>query len=222
MAVAKGQTQQKKEEENAPAGGLLGRGLGMLLNNPVANTILRPLDVLDVPRRAVWSTAKELADQFVGGDDNYAGGFSPQDWYDQINPFHAVTQKGDVTIGAGTVIPDTGNKWLDRGVGLAGDILADPLTYVAGVGFVADAGTSLGRVARATKLSEGVDALKAADRLSPEILESAKRVAQSGNWGQADPALRQAAGISDTAGVRMRVPFTQGDQRPDPRDEGRR
>ena len=195
--------QMKKEEEKPPAGGILGRGLGMLLNNPVTNTVLRPLDVLDVPRRAVWSTAQELKDAVLPDDGR--GGFSPQDWYDQINPFHAITQKGDVTIGAGDVIPDTGNKWLDRGIGLVGDIAGDPLTYVYGLGFVADAGQAAGRGARALNAARAADVAKDAGRYSDDVADALARVTQRG-YHAASP--EQLADMGVTGGVRFGIPFT--------------
>ena len=210
-------------EEPSGAAGLLGKGLGMVLNNPVVKTVTRPLDVLDVPRRFVWSTINEAVDEFNGGDD---GGFSFQDWYDQTNPLHVVTQHGDTSFGAGDVIPDvtTGlgdnwDKWINRGIGLAGDIAADPLTYVDGIGFVADVGTISSRIGRMTKLAEGTEALEKVGGLTDNVIESAKKVAQTGNWGKADPLLREAAGVSDTAGVRFRVPFTEAVSGPLPGTE---
>ena len=147
----------------------------MVLNNPVVTTALRPLDVLDVPRRAVWSTAQEKIKDQTQPPGTGKAASRPQDWYDQTNPFHAITQKGDATFGAGDVIPDVDtplsegwDKWINRGVGLAGDIVGDPLTYVDGVGFVADVGTAATRVGRMTKLSEGVDALEGTGKLTDE------------------------------------------------------
>lgn len=35
-------------------------------------------------------------------------------------------------IGFGDIAPDTGNKWVDRGVGFVGDVVMDPLTWVSG------------------------------------------------------------------------------------------
>ncbi len=211
---------KKEEEEKPPAGGLLGRGLGMVLNNPVVGPLLRPLDVLDIPRRAVWSTINEVVDAAQGE------GFSPQDWYDQINPFYAITQRGDPTFGSGDVIPDTGNKWLDRIIGLTGDVALDPLTYVGGLGFAADAGSATSKLSRMTRLAQAADKLQADtgvrffDDLGQITEEGAKfarqaqEVASTGRWGKVSPELRQAAGVSDTAGVRFRAPFTKATSGP--------
>lgn len=112
--------ERKAPEQDGGSG--FGRGLGFVINNPITQGILKPLEVLDIPRRGVWSTIQEGTD-FLQGE-----GFSGGDWLDQVK---------DPTFGAGDVIPDTGNKWFDRAVGLTGDILGDPLTWVtAGVGSI--------------------------------------------------------------------------------------
>ena len=228
---------QPEEEPNAvqAAGGLLGRGLGMVLNNPVANAVLRPLDVLDVPRRAVWSTIQEGADA-VSGE-----GFSPQDWYDQTNPFHAITQKGDPTFGAGDVLPEIDtplsagwDKWINRAQGLAGDIIGDPLTYLDGVGFVADAAKvareldKLNTAQKATsKLADVEQLLKSMNRpgtaLPPEFAGATERLAQLG--GEADLERLGRRSLSGTneaqravmdipePGLGLKIPFTSMEPR---------
>jgi hypothetical protein len=104
--------------------------------------ILGPLSTLDVGRRAVLSTLKETGDVVAGLRGNKAmevtagtsgkTGFSFSDWLKQTN---------DPTIGYGKLVPSpTGNKWIDRLIGFAGDVALDPLTYVSGPGGIANLG----------------------------------------------------------------------------------
>lgn len=197
------------QEEKPPAGGIIGRGLGMVLNNPVTNTLLRPLDVLAVPQRAIWSTIQEAKDQLTTGDGD---GFSFQDWYDQTNPFHGITQKGDPTFGAGQVIPDVDtplsegwDKWINRGIGLTGDIVGDPLTYVAGTGFIGKAGTATGRLARAHNISKAADRLREAGKFTDEARDALQRVGKRG-YQEADDELLELMDVQ--GGLRFGVPFT--------------
>lgn len=188
-------TQQEEESGNA-----FGRGLGFLINNPVTRVISQPLDVLDVPRRAVWSTINEVADAVNGGDASFS------DWYDQINPLRAIHGEGDTSFGAGDVIQDTGNKWLDRAVGLAGDIALDPLTYVAGIGFLGEAGTAPGRAGRALSAVKAADRARDGGKISQEMLDQIQRVTQRG-YHEADDELLDLMGVK--GGIRMGIPFTQ-------------
>jgi hypothetical protein len=229
-AQKKGQEQAQKEQEST-AGGLLGRGLGIVLNNPIARTILRPLDVLDVPRRAVWSTIQEGVDAAQGK------GFSPQDWYDQTNPLHVITQKGDVTFGAGDVLPqidtplsDGWDKWINRGTGLAGDIIGDPLTYLDGIGFVADAAKvareleKLSTAQKATSKLADVEKLltsmnKAGTVLPEGIAGAGERLAQLGGEAELERLGRRSLSGTNEAqravmdipepGLGVKIPFTK-------------
>lgn len=128
------------EEEDE--GGTFGRGLGYLVNNPVTQTALKPLQIIDVPKRFLLSTINEAVIDPLTGDDASFG-----DWWDQIS-------RAD--FGTGEIVGDlvnTGNetfdKWANRAIGLTGDIAFDPLTYLtAGVAPVA------GKAYRATKLAD--------------------------------------------------------------------
>jgi len=108
---------------------------------PVESLVFGPAAKLDVGFRAVISTLKEVGDEIAvyrgkrgrgevgpatGGVYKYGpGGFSIDDWWRQTN---------DLATGYGsTLLPSpTGNKWVDRGIGLTGDIILNPLTYFAG------------------------------------------------------------------------------------------
>jgi hypothetical protein len=90
------------------------RGLvGDVLGSAPAKILLKPLTVLDVPRRVVISGIKEGIDIF-GPDDASLGDF--------------VKQVKDPNFGAGQFV-NTGSKWADRILGFVGDVALDPLTY---------------------------------------------------------------------------------------------
>jgi hypothetical protein len=116
---------------------------------PIETLVLGPATRLDVGRRAVISTFKEVGDEFaainaategsiigdilpgkgrIRGREGYKlgkSGFSASDWLRQTN---------DLATGYGsTILPSpTGNKWIDRGIGFVGDVVFDPISWVAG------------------------------------------------------------------------------------------
>lgn len=87
--------------------------VGDILGSTPAKVILKPLSVLDVPRRVLISGIKEGVDIF-GPDDASLGEF--------------VKQVKDPTFGVGKFV-NTGSKWADRILGFVGDVALDPLTY---------------------------------------------------------------------------------------------
>ena len=105
------QVQRRRREDALKPGGLMGAVQSGLGNGAVSGF----LNVLDAPRRFVTSTIKESYDLGRGE------GFDFGDWA------HQMTQEGQ--IGAGDAV-DTGNIWLDRALGFAGDVALDPLTYL--------------------------------------------------------------------------------------------
>ncbi len=135
MNIATGQ--QKKADQGL---------LADILGNSVVRTILKPLEVLDVPRRVVISGIHEIADAIGSGDASW------DDFTDQVK---------DPTFGVGKFV-DTGNKWVDRALGFFGDVALDPLTYVT-FGASKFAGAS-GRLALSSQVLKhtGDDALAAA------------------------------------------------------------
>lgn len=125
-----------------------------------AATILGPLSKLDVGRRAILSTLKEVGDVGAGLRGNQAmevtagtsgkTGFNFSDWLKQTN---------DLTIGYGKLVPSpTGNKWVDRLIGFAGDVALDPLTYVSGPGGIAKTVEEKAAISGAIKLEEKAQA----------------------------------------------------------------
>lgn len=114
---------------------------------PVESLVLGPASKLDVGRRIILSTLKEVGDELAvyrgtrgrgeaGPEPGQVykqgpGGFSLNDWWKQTN---------DLTIGYGGL---TGNivdpnslggagKYVNRGIGFTGDVILDPLSWVAG------------------------------------------------------------------------------------------
>ena len=155
----------------------VGKGLGVVLNNQIVKTALQPLDILGVPQRMIASTIQEVGDAFAGD------GFSGKDWLDQANMDAFIDGNHEGSIGMGDVWRNHGkalgageNEWLDAAVGLTGDLLTDPLTYLGGVGI-------------ATK---GLNGVRAGTRLHAAIkggktLGNARKVAAGG-----DAAVAQA------------------------------
>lgn len=121
--------------------------LGKLMNNPVGKGVTGALSAVDVFRRAGVLGFEEIAEA-VGGQNILN---------DDLDADRGILDRlGDSSYGFGDVVEDTGNKWLDRGIGFAGDVLLDPLTYVTfGAGRFAG---QAGRSAAAIRLAEqGVD-----------------------------------------------------------------
>lgn len=83
--------------------------------------LMKTLMALDVGRRGVTAVVKELDDLVPGlaGDRAKSDGFSLGD----------IKKNYQKNLGAGDLIAGTGNKWVDRGIGLAGDLALDPLSY---------------------------------------------------------------------------------------------
>ena len=171
-----------------PQGG--GGFLGTVLNNPISQALMMPLRAMDVPRRLVLSGLQEGIDALGSGDASWS------DFTGQVK---------DESFGFGTIIGDaTGNKWVDRALGFAGDVLFDPMTYLTfGAGkFAGEAG----RVAAATKLAEaGLDeAATKVGRLGAMAARGAEREALFAGMKNGD---RLAQSGLRFAG--MRIPGTE-------------
>lgn len=90
--------------------------LAHILDNPIAKTVLKPLEVLDTGRRAVISTVREVVD-ILDHDKNTKASLT--DWFNQTK---------DVSYGFGTAFPVKGN-W-GRALGLFGDLALDPINWL--------------------------------------------------------------------------------------------
>jgi hypothetical protein len=101
----------------------VGSTQGSLTPLSVLGKILKPLTVLDTPRRAIISGVREIADVLDSNPDTNA---SLGDWWKQTK---------DTSYGFGTAFPMSG--WGGKIVGFIGDVALDPLTYATLGGTVA-------------------------------------------------------------------------------------
>lgn len=158
-----------------------------VLNNPIVKPAINALDVLSVPGRAVSSTVQEFIDAY---DNNPNTRATFDDFKNQVD---------DPTFGFGRIVGNaTDNKWVNRLIGFAGDVVLDPLTYLtlggskalsSGTRLAAPVASAEGRFALAGKLAE----LGA----SPEVI---KAVARRGRSAVKDTDLLAKAGYN-RAGV---------------------
>lgn len=177
----------------------------LLFNNPIAKTILGAVKVIDTPHKMVISGIRELVDSF-DGDPNTRASFN--DWANQV---------GKDDYGFGTAFPMTG--WGGRIIGLAGDVLLDPLTWLrpfgAGAGKLAKLAdgaplkTAIGR----TSVANQAGRLALADyaiRLGRSPDEVAN-IAFKGRIGGSPQFLKQSgldkAGMY-IAGTKIQLPYT--------------
>jgi hypothetical protein len=181
--------QQSQQQSGGP--GFLGT---------LARGIVAPLTLIDTPRRAIISGIRETVD-LLDSDPETKASFS--DFLEQTK---------DPTYGVGSAFPDpTGNKWVDRLIGFAGDVALDPVTYLTlGAGKAATLG---GRAALSTDLLRGAQAVGRVDEARPLIQKIGQRGVNSLSRGERqlfDDIVRAGGTGSEIgqAGLRFRVPFT--------------
>jgi hypothetical protein len=93
--------------------------VGALVSNPVSKTVLGALNVLSIPGRGVAAGIREIIDS-RDSDPTTKASFSD-----------FIKNTKDPSYGIGKALKiDTGNIWLDRALGFAGDMVTDPLNYV--------------------------------------------------------------------------------------------
>ena len=151
--------------------------IGGVLNTPVASVLAKPLEAISMGGRGVTVGVEELAKALP-------------EWAEFLNPLGMLVDEDksrdddrswtdkikDNSYGYGQITYNTGNKWVDRAVGLAGDLLLDPTTYLTG-GSGKFAGTA-GRLAAAEKLAiKGADAatIQKVSRLGISSLDDVTR-----------------------------------------------
>lgn len=169
--------------------------------------LMATLDALDKGRRGVVAVVKELDDLVPGvtaSDRRQANGFKLSD----------IKKNYDENLGAGD-LTDTGNKWLNRGIGLAGDLALDPLSY-ATLGIASGtkkAASGAARLTKGRKTAQDVarEALEAGDR------ELAERVMSRGRRGSVNALSAEEAAAyglrqGPTVGLgKARVAVPKGD-----------
>lgn len=177
---------------------------------PVKKLVIEPLTLVDTPRRAIISGINELIDLKPGGDEASFGDF--------------LAQTRDTSYGFGTAFANpTGNKWLDRTIGLTGDILLDPITYLTfGTGAFVKAPASAALQAGVRATTKGTaraasrEAVESGVRRVPvDLGKDATAAATKGlGVGQREAieqiARQQRVGIRRTLGARSREDLAQG------------
>jgi hypothetical protein len=223
---------QQITEQKKPNKGL--QAIGKILNfdiipgsrefKPILKTIEGPLTELDTGRRAILSTLKETGDllgqarlkagdtpligtgKFLGipgteQDKGYTSSVSFDDWKKQTD---------DLTIGTGQLLGDiTPYKWVNRALGLYGDVFFDPVTWVSGPGGLVKGSTikavEEGGVA-ATKLAN-IAAREAAGEVVSAAEKAAVKVAQESTLGAVE--FTQRTGARRVLGARTREELAQ-------------
>ena len=200
-----------------PTGGFLG-AIGKVVNfdlipgklafQPIRTAVLKPLEVLDTGRRTIISGVNELVDLMPGGDNASFSDF--------------LAQSRDTSYGFGKAFANpTGNKWLDRAIGLTGDILLDPITYLTfGTGGFAKS-AALGALKQGVKVGTKQTA-KAASKEGLErglrvvadgskLTDDAARALNSAQRGAVEEVIKQQrVGARRTLGARTREDLAQG------------
>lgn len=203
--------QQQKAEQIAASqpqpepegfwGSGFGKGLGFIINNPVTHVITKPLNYLQTGGRLATLGIEEAAEALQGapGWAQFAAKSVPvagqliagvdterteadkrSNWSKVLSP--------DTSYGYGELINPDLNKFVGGAIGLGGDILLDPLTYVTG---------------GASRVVAGGSHVDEAARLLDEANEGL-RLAQAG--GKADEIADAARVVTDAEDYVARAP----------------
>lgn len=151
-----------------------GGGLLSTLTGGALEGLSKVGEVLGTPARVVASTVKETADLLQGD------GFSLNDWQKQVR---------DKNFYMSSIIPKSGNGWIDGILGLAVDIGTDPLTWVG-----------LGGASRASRVALASEA--ATLPIFMNAPEKINEIARLGNLAKLSTAEREALGEAGKLGMR--------------------
>lgn len=170
-----------------------------IMDSPLGKVVTEGGKIISIPGKIVTSGIQEFTDIF-NNDPNATVSFN--DFTKQVS---------DPTFGFGSVIGDlTGIKWIDRGLGFAGDVLTDPLTHLTlggskAIGMLDDAGRLVSKEAGkriGARITGEGGRFALAERLaslgaSPQVQKAAIRY---GRAGVKDVELLSKAGV-DRAGL---------------------
>lgn len=177
---------------------------------PNFKSLLNPLNAIQLPMRAIAATAED-AIRYQMGPEGDVGRDEAGSWLTRVlDPTYGYGRALDLNRD-GTI---TGNKWGDRAIGLAGDVLFDPTTYVTlGAGqFASRAGRSaLAETLRLAGAPEqaiqkagkyGLSGFRDAERVALNLSEILGRDARSGLrfMGARIPS---TAGVADAVGTNL-------------------
>ena len=173
---------------------------------PISIVALPALEALDTSRRVILSTLKETADEVAvwrgtrgrGVGINPAtgnpyrageGGFDIGDWWDQVTDTEDLIGYGGLV---GNVVDPNAfggkGRWINRSIGLLGDVVLDPVTWVSGPGGLVKSGVD----AAATSAAKTA-AREAAELAAREAAQTAANIAADTATTAAQKAAAQAA-----------------------------
>ena len=187
---------QQTQEPSGFGGTPFGKGLGFLINNPVTRAITAPINYIQTGGRLATLGIEELGGavaghpaiqntlgmvpglgELVSNVDTERTAADPRsNWAKVLEP--------NSTYGYGELLNPDNPPWVNRIMGLGGDIALDPLTYVGG--------GATRTVAGASHIDEALEAVQRATRM----LEAAE---EAGDAKQAARAVEQLARAEDYA-----------------------
>jgi len=219
--------QQKKAQkeaedeayENTP---MWGKGLGIVLGNPIARNVLKPLNALGTLGRGVVYGIEEAAEGMEDAPDWLKRVVSMTPAAPILNAvdtertnaddrsFYEKVVSPDTSYGFGELLDPDNPVWANRIAGFVGDIGTDPLTYVTGgASRVVGAMGKASKVDDAARIATKADDLVAASAMAAKVgnPDEARRIAQLAGEQQA-LARRMAADAE--ALPNFKVPLRQG------------
>ncbi len=230
---------QQITEQKKPNKGL--QAIGKVLNfdiipgskefKPILKTIEGPLTELDTGRRAILSTLIETGDllgqaRLKAGDTpligtgkffGIPGTEQVKDYKSNVSFDDWKKQTDDLTIGTGQLLGDiTPYKWVNRALGLYGDVFFDPVTWVSGPGGLVkgstikaakEGGVAATELAKIAAREAAGEVVSAAEKAAVAAEKAAVKVAQEATLGAVE--FTQRTGARRVLGARTREELAQ-------------
>lgn len=212
---AQAQAEYKAQVHPQHGGGGPGGFLGAVMDNPIVSTLVKPLQAISYPLKAIDVGLQEARAHLPEWAPLLSGIGAPLMLIDKQKAEHekrgVLERIADPSYGFGQIATqiNTGNDfidtWANRGVGLGGDIALDPLTYLtAGVNKIPGATGRLALAAEAAEKGLSEEAIRAAGQ------GGARAVRKLGEEGAVEALKLPEPGIRFGGQMGVRIPGTGG------------